>query len=306
MIFELQFKIYGNLNIINNHIEIKQYPYTIKIFKENNQSYIAISKKIDSNSDCLPTLNNSNSIKEIIFPKESSYSEMIEYINHIESFGAVDNKIEYIDKIDVEFKWISENEEDHFSPFTNIRRTLQTEQNLDIISQNWLLQTVIHKRQLGELFIPFSFFRDAKNMFNAAKYQTAFCTFYMMLEYFFHDEKRGWGINNNAFKNNICLQSSLNKTLNQIKLYSDHFIWLNEELKLKKKKYNEEGLLTLINLYRNDFSHASNKSKNRNVFNEHRFFSLAFVTSVLCNFVVIKKRLAPFVSPSELDEFYNR
>jgi len=306
MIFELQFKVYGNLKILNDYVEIKKYPYLIKLFKDNNQFYISISKRIDSNSNCLPILKDSNGTNEIILPQESSYGEMIEYINHIESFGAVDNKIEYINKIDIKFKWIPEDEEDHFSPFSIITRTLEVEQELDIISQDWLLQTVIHKRQLGDLFIPFSFFRDAKQMFHSAKYQTAFCTFYLMLEYFFHDEKRSWGINNNAYKNNICLQTSLNKTLNQIQLYSDHYNWLNEQLRVKNKSYDEDGLLTLINLYRNDFSHASNKNKNRNIFNEHRFFSLAFITLVLCNFVAIKKRLSPFVSPSELENFYKK
>ena len=38
MRFELQFKIYGNLKIINDYIEVKQNPYTIKIFKDNLKS----------------------------------------------------------------------------------------------------------------------------------------------------------------------------------------------------------------------------------------------------------------------------
>ena len=306
MRFELHFKIFGQLEIIKNSIEIKSNPYTIKLFKDKNQFYISISKKIDANSDCLPKLSFGNKVTEVIMPKESAYNEMIEYINHIESFGAIDNKIEYIDKINLQLKWIPESDTDHFSPIENMARTLETKPKLDIISQDWLIQTVVHKRQLAELFIPFSFFRDAKIMFYSAKYQTAFCTFYMMLEYFFHDQKRGWGINNNAFKNDACLRASLTKTLNQNLLYPDHFKWLNEELVCKKKDYNEEGLLTVLNIYRNDFSHASDKNKNRNIFNENKYFSLAFVTLMVCNFVIIKKRLAPFVSPSDLDEFFER
>ncbi|NML57014.1 hypothetical protein [Chryseobacterium cheonjiense] len=306
MKFELKFKVYGNLKIINDCIEVKHNHFLIKLFKENCQFYISISKTIDEDSECLPTLNFNNEIKEVVLPKEEAYSEMLEYINHIESFAATDNKIEYIDKVNLEFKWIPENEQDNFSPVSSIRKTLDTEQELDFISQDWLMQTVLHKRQLGELFIPFSFFRDAKKMFYSAKYQTAFCTFYLMLEYFFYDKKRGYGINNNAFKQDLCLNRTLNKTLDQIKLYPDHLKWLNEQLELKRKKYDEEGLLTILNAYRNDFSHASNASKNRNIFNENNFFSLAYVTFILCNFVVIKKRLAPFVNSSELSKFYNR
>jgi hypothetical protein len=306
MRFELQFKVYGNLKIINNYIEIKRNPYTIKLFKDNFQFYISISKRIDENSDCLPKLHFNNGMKELILPKEASYSEMLEYINHIESFAATDNKIEYIDKVNLELKWIPENDEDHLSPITSFKKTLETEQEHEVLSQDWLVQTVLHKRQLGELFIPFSFFKEAKKMFYFANYQTSFCTFYLMLEYFFHDEKRGWGINNNAYKHDLCLRRSLYKTLNQIKLYPNHLRWLYDELELKRKKYDEEGLLTILIAYRNDFSHASDKNKNRNIFNENKYFSLAFETLVLSNFVVIKKRLAPFVSPSELDDFYNK
>lgn len=306
MRFELQFRVYGNLRIKNNLIEIKRNPYLIKLFEEANLYYISISKHIDSDSDCLPTVNNSSGINEIILPNKSSYSEMIEYINHIESFGSLDNKIEFIDKINIKFKWIPETEEDHLSPFTKIERTFDDNQELDVISEDWFLQTIIHKRQLGELYFPISFFRDGKNMFHYGKYQTSFCTFYMMLEYFFHDEKRGWGINNNAYKNYNCLESSLNKTLLQIKSYPQHHAWICDKLKQINKNYNEEGLLILINKYRNDFSHASNKDKNRNNFREHEYFSLAFITLVLCKFVSIKERLAPFVNPDELENFYKR
>lgn len=306
MRFELQFKVYRDLNIINNHIEIVNQPYLIKLFKESNQFYISISKRIEAGSNCLPILTNFNQADESILPEESSYSEMIEFINHIESFGAVDNKIEYIDKINIEFKWIPENDDDHFSPFSVIKRNLKNEQTLETISQDWLFSTVIHKRQLGPLYITFSFYRDAKQMFYSAKYQTAFCTFYMMLEYFFHEKNRGWGINNNAYKNNTCLQSCLIKTLHQIRSYSDHSQWLNNELQSRNKFYDEEGLLSLINSFRNDFSHASDKNKSRNIFNEQKYFSLAFIILVLCKFVTIKKRLSPFVNPAEVNDFYKK
>jgi len=307
MKFELQFKVYGDLKIQNNNIEIKKHPYLIKLFEEEeNQFYISISKQISLNSDCLPKINNSNGIYEVVLPKQSAYSEMIEYINHIESFASVDNKIVSIDKINIIFSWIPENDDDHYFPFTKIQRSFDNEHELDFISEEWLSQTIIHKRQLGELYLPFSFFKEGKNMFHSGKYQTAFCTFYMMLEYFFHDEKRGWGINNNAYKTYVCLEACINKTLLQIQSYQQHHNWLKNELKQINKNYNVEDFLSLIIKFRNDFSHASDKNKNRNNFKEHEYFSLAFITLMLCKFVSIKQRLSPFVHPNEREIFYKR
>lgn len=304
MKFEIQFKIHGNLKIPNDLIEIKKHPYNIKVLKNLEAYFISVSKTIHEHSNCLPTISFTNNKKEIILPNESSYSDMIEIINHIESFGSLDNKLECIDKSNIILKWIAENDKDHFSPFNEIKRERVESQDLDIISENWLTNTVTHKNQLGELFIPFSFYRDGKNLFYSLRHQSAFCTFYMMLEFFFHE--KSWGIQNDAYKRKKCLKNGLNKTLETVKKYQNHHNWLTEELNKRNKKYDEEGLLFVINMYRNEFSHAVDKDKNRNVFTEHKYFSLSYITMMLCIFVSIKKRLLPFVQLTEIDTFLEK
>ena len=69
MRFELQFKVYGDINIINNHIEIVNQPYLIKLFKESNQFYISISKRIEAGSNCLPILTNVLRQMKVFFQK---------------------------------------------------------------------------------------------------------------------------------------------------------------------------------------------------------------------------------------------
>ena len=303
MIFELKYKVYGNLNF-DKTLRIKKYPYEISLFKEDGGSYISISKKIDSNSECIPTFVISDSNKEIKLPSIDSYQEMEDIINHIESFGALDNNLEYIDKLNVIMQWIPENENDHFSPFIKIKRNINENHKLNKISEDWLWSTVVHKNQLGELYIPFSFLRDGKMMFNTMKYQSSFCTFYMMLEYFFTEGN--WGIKNDAYKRDKCLKNSLIKCLDELKKYEQHYKWLNDELATRKKTYNEEGLLFTLNMFRNEMSHAVNKYKNRNPFNEHKFLSLTFITMMICINVSIKKRLLPFVQPNNIDEFLER
>ncbi len=303
MIFELTYRVYGNLKF-DNPLKIKKHPYEIMLFENEESFYLSISKRIESNSKCIPTYDISNSIKEIKLPQPESYEEMEEIINHIESFGALDNKLEYIDKLNVIMKWIPENENDHFSPLNKIERKVNEKQNLDKLSENWLWDTIVHKNQLSELFIPFSFYRDGKLLFNSMRYQSSFCTFYMMLEYFFAESN--WGIKNDAYKRDKCLQNSLVKCLDDLKKYEQHHQWLNEEVVSRKKNYNEEGLLFTLNMFRNELSHAVKKDKNRNPFNEHKFFSLTFITMMLCINVSIKKRLLPFVHSNDIDAFLER
>ena len=301
MKFEIEFKIYGNLKIPNDLIEIKKHPYLIKIFKNDVEFYISISKTILEDSDCLPLINSAEQLKEIELPKESSYSDMIELVNHIESFGSLDNRLESIDKSNITLRWIAENDDDHFSPFYEIKRQRAKDQNLDCLSEDWLFSTVVHKNQLGELFFAFSFYRDGKNLFHGLRYQSSFCAFYMMLEYFFNE--KGWGIQPDAYERKKCLRNSLTKTLEGVKKHPNHYKWLTNELTRRNKKFDEAGLLFIINIYRNELSHAVDKSKNRNVFTEDRYFSLSYIAMTLCVFVSIKKRLLPFIRTSEIDKF---
>jgi len=300
MIFELTYKINGNLKI-DSPLKIKRHPYNIMLFEKESKFYVSISKHIEAKSKCIPTLEISNSIKEIKLPKPKSYSDMEEIINHIESFGALDNKLEYIDKLNIVMKWIPENENDHFSPLNQIERKIDGGQNLNTLSENWLLQTIIHKNQLSELYIPFSFFRDGKLLYHSMRYQSSFCTFYMMLEYFFTESS--WGIKSDAYKRNKCLKNSLTKCLDDLQKYEQHYQWLKEEISTRKKKYDEQGLLFTLNMFRNEFSHAVKKDKNRNPFNEHKYSCLAFITMMICINVSIKKRLMPFVHPNNIDGF---
>jgi len=303
MKFELTYKVHGNLKI-DQPLKIKKHPYDIMLFENEGKFYISISKRIDLNSNCIPIFEISNKNKEIKLPTKECYEEMEEIINHIESFGALDNKLEYIDKLNVVMKWIPENENDHFSPLNQIERKIIEKQDLDKLSENWLWGTIVHKNQLSELFIPFSFFRDGKLLFNSMRYQSSFCTFYMMLEYFFNENS--WGIKNDAHKRDKCLNISLTKCLDDLKLFPQHFEWLNEEIIKRKKNYNEDGLLFILNMFRNELSHAVKKDKNRNPFNEHKYFSLAFITMMVCLSVSIKKRLLPFVHPDNIDSFLEK
>ena len=302
MIFEVQAEILGENLSIEYNLEFKKYPYTIRVFMKEERCFISFQKKLIDTDGCVPTwLPGKNNISEITLPQNDFYQDIIHLIQHVESFGALDNRLERIDLENLTLKWIPENENEHISPFTELTRNRERNRQLKKITKNWLQSTVLHERQLGELFIPFAFYRDATILFHDARYQSAFCSYYMMLEYFFHEKQ--WGIEKDAFKRDACLNTCLKTTLDNLPNHERHHIWLVDELKRRNKEYNEEGLLFVLTRFRDELSHAVDKDRNRNIFNDRSFFSLAFIAMNVCLFVTIKKRLLPFVRESEKENF---
>ena len=229
--------------------------------------------------------------------------EIIEILQHIESFGALDDRLSKIDMENLTYRWIPENENDHLSPFNELKSKIELKPNKEL-TEKWLRDTIIHRRQMEELYLPFSFLRDGKEFYDKRKYQAAFCSFYMMLEYFFNEN--GWGIKKDAFVRKKCLGVALKQTLEQMPRYKEHNEWLVNELKKRQKEYDVEGLLFLLNRFRDEFSHASINERNRNPFKERDYISISFINMVVCHFVSIKKRLLPFVREDEKDSFLSK
>ncbi|HEY5588494.1 MAG TPA: hypothetical protein VIK86_06005 [Candidatus Paceibacterota bacterium] len=302
MIFEVQVEILGDNISIEENVEFKKHPYFIRLFGKDEKYYISIQKKLLNFEGCVPTMSvGIDGIPKITIPPNDFYQDIIHFIQHVESFGALDNRLQRIDCDNLTLRWIPENENEHISPFKEITRKKENNKPNVKITKNWLQNTVIYERQMGDLFIPFAFYRDATILFHDSRYQSAFCTFYMMLEYFFHEKE--WGIAKDAYKRDLCLNTCLKATLDTLPKYNAHLTWLVNELNRRAKEYNEEGLLFILNRFRDELSHAVHKDKNRNIFNDKSFFSLAFIAMNVCLLVSIKKRLLPFVRVSEKDNF---
>lgn len=302
MFFEVQAQIIGDNLIVDRDIEFKHHPYVIRIIMKEDKYFLSFQKKlIDINKNIPIFTTNSNSVPILTLPSNDFYQDIIRVMQHIESFGALDNCLQSIDFENLTLKWITENENENLSPLSEITRKRENSRSYNRLSKKWLSDTVIHHRQLGDLFIPFAFYRDATTLFHDHRYQSAFCTFYMMLEYFFHE--KSWGIKSDAYLKDTCLNTCLIETLNELPKYKTHHNWLINELKRRDKEYNQQGLLSLINRFRDELSHAVDIKKNRNVFNDQYFFSLSYVAMTLCRFVSIKQRLLPFVSKTDKEKF---
>ena len=302
MIFEVQAQIIGDNLIIDRDIEFKHHPYLIRIILKEDKYYLSFQKKLIDINKCIPTITtNSNSVPILTLPPKDFYQDVILVMQHIESFGALDNCLQSLDFENLTLKWIPENDNEHLSPLSEITRKRENGRSYGRLSKKWLFNTVIHRRQLGDLFIPFAFYRDATTLFHDHRYQSAFCTFYMMLEYFFHE--KSWGIEYDAYLKNTCLNTCLIETLNELPKHKTHYDWLVNELNRRGKEYTNQGLLFLINRFRDELSDAVDMRKNRNIFNDQYFFSLSYVAMTLCIFVSIKQRLLPFVSKTDKEIF---
>lgn len=303
MILEIQAEIIGNLKI-DKGFSFKHHPYTVAVNKELDRYYIVFSRIIKDGEAEIPKMQNGNDgILEVHLPSGEAYQDIIEILQHIESFGALDDRLSKIDMENLTYRWIPENERDHQTPFNELKRKVEVKPNIEL-TENWLRNTIICRGQMKDLYLPFSFLRDGKEFYAIRKYQAAFCSFYWMLEYFFNEN--GWGIEKDAYLRKKCLSIALYKTLEQMPKYKNHYDWLINELKKRQKEYDVEGLLFLLNRFRDEFSHASINERNRNPFRERDYISISFIIMVVCHFVSIKKRLLPFVRGNERNSFLSK
>lgn len=307
MILEILAKVDGTFKI-EIDLRVEKYPYTINIvYSEEKQEYfLSIRKRMVDFLEHLPKANmNPNGKLVVEFPPHDFFEDIILIMQHIEAFGAIDKNITKIHWENPIIKWIPENEYEHLSIFSEYEREREYSQSHKVITKNWLSETIFFKEQMGNLYIPFSFFREGVNQYHQYRYQGAFCTFYMMLEYFFYDESRKYGIRNDAYKKYLVLNTALCQTLEYVEHSRIHYNWLNQELKKRNKNNNVEGLLFILNRFRDELSHATSNDSCRNPFKEENYSSLAFIAMSVCLHVSIKMRLLPFVQEENKESFLN-
>jgi len=309
MLIEILAKIEGNFKI-ESVVELKTNPYVIVIFYDTTSSeyFISIKKKMHDFLRYLPKAEEEiEGVINIIFPSDEHFEDVIQIMQHIEAFGALDVHIDKIHWETPTVKWIPEKEEEeHLTPILSYTRTAEYQSTPRLLSQNWLSNVVLHRRQLNELYIPFAFFREGANLYHQHRYQSSFCSFYMMIEYFFHDLKKGYGIKTNSHLINAAFNTALKRTLDLFHSDKIHYQWIDNELKKSGKSFDQEGLIFLLNKFRDNFSHAAKKDKNRNILQEKNYSSLAFLSMTVCVQVSIKMRLLPFVKIEERDAFLNK
>lgn len=308
MILKITAEVIGNI-LITKTIAVRKQSCIISLFydADTNKIMISIQKHLKHPELSIPLCIMENGITQFALQHSEEEEDMLRLIKHIESFGGLDNHVEKILWEFSKYDWISEDGDTVISPIFSLQRKRKDDDRKpSLISERWLQDTVLYADMMKDLYIPFSFFREGCNYFHAEKYIMAFASYYWMLEYFFV-AKRGYGINNNAHKEYMCLNTCLRATLLYVQNQNDtNFVWLQAELKERNKCYDEEGLLFVINQNRDKILHTPKKNADKRVFNEHKYRSLAFITMNLCLNVQIKMRLLPFVKKNAVEDFLSQ
>ncbi len=305
MILKITAQVIGNI-VIAKPIMVKKQANTICLYRdeETKDLMISISKRLKHPELSIPLFEMQDGTPQISIQHSEEEDEMLRLIKHIESFGGFDKHINKILWEYSKYEWIKENDDTIISPLSSIHREKNDNTGKpSIITDRWLQDTVIYSDMMKDLYIPFSFFREGSNYFNEEKYVMAFASYYWMLEYFFVS-KIGYGISNKAHKDYLCLNTCLRATLADLKDLNDaNLEWLQAELKRRCKKYDEEGLLYVINQCRNELLHTPKKNAEKRAFNEYKYRALAFISMSLCLNVQMKMRLLPFVRNDNKEEF---
>lgn len=297
MIVKIETEISGNF-LIEGDLKVKNHPYDIfiRFDIETKKHFISISKKIVDYLSYLPKLN----IEEnsLIIPSENFLEEQKSILRHIESFGAIDKGIKKIFWDNCSIEWIPEldNERKDLS-ICKYDRDFTTKTKKQVISKDWLQNTVIHRRQLEHLALPFSFFREGIDSFNNYQYQQSFINFYLMLEGFFANGEFKNEKVKSQFKNSPILVKAIKLTLDYLeKNKGKDYEWLINICNKYNKHVDEIGVIHFLVELRGNLSHFSiNKpDKHKNPFKDNDFKSLALISMIICRFISIDLRLEPF------------
>lgn len=188
MVVKIETEILGTFTI-EKDMAIKCYPFDIDIRfdEQTNKFFISISTRVTEYSSYLPKMTiDDQKISHIDFPSQSFLEQQIEILQHIESFGAIDIGVEKINWQNCSIEWIPETDiEKEELTIRKYNRDLSYGKERKVLSKDWLLKTIIYKRQLDHLALPFSFFREGANFYHSFQYQNSFINFYLMLEGFF-------------------------------------------------------------------------------------------------------------------------
>jgi hypothetical protein len=301
MIVKIEAEIIGSF-LIEQDMMVKHQPYeiTIRFEQDSARFLISISKRELNYSAYIPKIKADNKkSKRIEIPPEDFFQEQIKILQHLESFGAIDKNIERIDWQNCLIEWIPENEEEGI--FLNLRkyqRKLNYDLNKTTLSKDWLFNTIIHRKQLENLVLPFAFFREGANFFHKFQYQNAFINFYLMLEGVFSNGLY-WKnkIIENDFKKSDIMNTSILQSINYLQqIGGKHYNWLNQICKAYNKNVDIEGVIHILIEQRGCLSHFSLASPNnqKDPFADRDYESLAYLTMIICRNASIKLRLEPF------------
>ena len=252
--------------VITEPVTAKQYPYDFEIYQDKNRFWLKVTKPVKDYDEYLPKAFVINGQWHLQIGKDDIFNDLLDWLQYIEAMGAFNIQIERVYWDRPTFCWIAETEEEHLkTPLTEYTRTPNNgKQQIRLKSSN-LTNIIVFRRQLKDIHIPFTYYKEGQRFFNNFNYYFAFINFFMMLEYCFADGKFKAAEMMKKFKEAKLLQMCILEFLamNQTHETDVTTETLKNECKRRNKKFDVDGLIYLFVMLRGELSHASRKSESR-------------------------------------------
>lgn len=261
----LKAELIGNM-VVTTPVTAKHHPYSFEIYKENEKIWLKVTKPVKDYEEYLTKLFVKDEIVNIHIGSGDIFNDLLEWLQYIEAMGAFNFGVEKVLWDRATYCWIAETDEEHMkTPLAEYTRTPQEGGQKKRLTNSNLFNVVIYRRQLKDLYIPFTYYKEGQRFFHECNYYFAFINFFMMLEYCFSGGKFRTAEMIKNFKAEKVLKLSILQFLSMPSMQKGDTIWnwLENECKHYSKALDFEGLVFLLVTIRGELAHASVKSEKR-------------------------------------------
>ena len=149
-------------------------------------------------------------------------------LQYIESFSPLDLGVKKIHWDNPAVEWFAENDEEWVA-INAYHKNRDYPDNNRKITLSWFQNTIIHRRMLGHLTEPFSYYGIGTNHYNQHAYIHAFLHFFIMWEGVFGTGNTNKKIMIGAFRDASYLANGINEVLSSLKkpLHKKHMDWFD-------------------------------------------------------------------------------
>lgn len=294
--------------VVTGTVTAKLYPYDFEIYKEKDKLWLKVSKPVKDYEEYLPKMFTRNGVVNIVIGKDDIFKDLLDWLQYIEAMGAFNIQIERVYWDRPTFCWIAESDAEHLlTPLTEYTRTPQKARRPKRLRDSDFSNIVIYRRQLKDIHIPFTYFKEGQRFFNNFNYYFAYINFFMMLEYCFAEGKFKTAEVAKKFGESRLLRMCILEflTMNLVHANEKTTEALKNECKRRNKQFDADGLIYLFVMMRGELSHASTKSESRyRDDNELRPFAVAI--SCICFLVCGHLQIYGFTSEKSKKELIEK
>lgn len=294
--------------IVTEPVTAKLHPYEFEVYKEKEKLWLKVSKPVKDYEEFLPKMFTENGVVNITIGKNDIFKDLLEWLQYIEAMGSFNIQINRVYWDRPTYCWIAETEAEHFqTPFTEYTKNPQRGRRAKRLVSSNLFNIVVYRRQLKDIYIPFTYYKEGQRFFNNFNYYFAFINFFMMLEYCFADGKFHQSEVMKKFSESGLLRMCILEFLAMPNIHRGETLWemMEKECKRRNKEYGVDGLIFVLLMLRGELSHASTKSVQR-YRDDNELRNWVVVISTICFLVCGHLQIYGFTNEESKKKFIEK